>query len=78
VWLYLVCLLAVGIANWFTCGSLTKSRRVEIRPDCLIIEGAETFWLRYMESGWPAFQPDGEGNQVLCGSYGAPATRAMN
>ncbi len=23
-----------------------------------------------MEGGWPAFQPDKEGNQILCGIYG--------
>ena len=28
-------------------------RRIEIRPDCMIIEGADIFWaLRKMEIGW--------------------------
>lgn len=45
-------------------------RRIEIRPDCMILDGADIFWLQYMEGGWPTFQPDSEGNQVLCGIYG--------
>jgi len=70
-WLNLVCLLAVGVINWFIVAKPVEVyRRVEIRPDCMIIEGSDIFWLRYMECGRPAFRPDDEGNQVLCGVYG--------
>lgn len=45
-------------------------RTVEIRPDCMIVEGKDVFWLRMMETAWPAFHPDKDGNQVLSGIYG--------
>lgn len=45
-------------------------RTVEIRPDCMIIEGKDVFWLRMMETAWPAFHLDEDGNQVLSGVYG--------
>ena len=44
-------------------------RSIEIRPDCMIIEGTDVFWLRFME-GFPAFKPDEKQNQILCGIYG--------
>jgi hypothetical protein len=46
-------------------------RKAEIRPDCMILEGAEVFWLALMEAGWPEFRKDEEGNQVLSGIYGS-------
>jgi hypothetical protein len=71
VWLNLACLLAIGVINWLIVSKPVEVyRRVEIRPDCMIIEGSEIFWLRYMENGWPAFQRDDKGNQILCGIYG--------
>lgn len=45
-------------------------RTLDIRPDCMIIDGVDVFWRRFMESGWPALKPDKDGNQVLCGTYG--------
>lgn len=45
-------------------------RRIEIRPDCMIVEDKDVFWLRMMETAWPAFHPDEDGNQVLTGIYG--------
>jgi hypothetical protein len=45
-------------------------RTIEIKPDCLILEGSEVFWLRNMPCGWPTFEPDEDGNQILCGVYG--------
>jgi hypothetical protein len=71
VWLNLVCLLAVGVLNWLIVRKPVELyRRIEIRPDCMIIDGADIFWSRHMENGWPAFQPDKVGNQLLCGVYG--------
>jgi len=70
-WLNLICLLAIGLLNWLIVAKPVEVyRRVEIRPDWMVIEGSDIFWLRYMECGWPAFRPDDEGNQVLCGVYG--------
>jgi len=71
LWLNLACMLAIGVVNWLIVRKPVEIyRRVEIRPDCMIIEGADVFWLRFMENAWPAFQRDEEGNQLLCGNYG--------
>jgi hypothetical protein len=70
-WLNLTCFLAFAIINWLIVRKPVEIyRKVEIRPDCLIIEEAEVFWLRLMEGGFPAFRPDSKGNQVLSGIYG--------
>jgi len=45
-------------------------RSIEIRRDCLILEGIDVFWFEMMEGGWPEFQPDEEENLVLSGIYG--------
>jgi len=71
LWLNLACLLAVGVINWLIVRKPVEVyRRVEIRPDCMIIEGADVFWLRFMENAWPALQRDEDGKQLLCGIYG--------
>jgi hypothetical protein len=70
-WLNLACFLTVAVINWLIVHKQVEVyRNIEIRRDCMIIEGAEVFWRRSMEGGWPTFQPDKEGNQLLCGIYG--------
>ena len=67
----LACFLTVGAANWWiTCRPVEVYRRIEIRPDCMILEGSEVFWLRHMEVGLPSFEADEDGNRVLTGIYG--------
>ena len=46
-------------------------RRIEIRPDCMIIEGVDTFWKQNMQLGWPGFMPTDASHFVLCGVYGS-------
>jgi hypothetical protein len=71
LWLNIACLLAVAGVNLFIVWKAVEIyRRIEIRPDCIILEGSDVFWLRLMENGLPAFQPDKEGNLVLSGIYG--------
>ena len=71
VWVNLACLLAIGLLNWFIVKKPVEVyRRMEFRPDCLILEGTEVFWLRLMEAGWPGFKPDEDGNQILGSIYG--------
>jgi hypothetical protein len=71
-WITRVCLLAMAIINWLIVAKPVEVyRRVEIRPDCMIIDGVDVFWTRHMESGWPTFQPDEDGNHVLAGIYGS-------
>jgi hypothetical protein len=69
--LSLFCLLVAAIINWLIVRKPVEVyRRIEIRPDCMIIDGADIFWVRQMEGGCPAFRPDSKGNQVLGGIYG--------
>lgn len=70
-WINLICFIVVAIINWLIVAKPVELyRSVEIRPDCLILDGTDIFWARYMEGGFPTFRPDEEGNQVLCGAYG--------
>jgi hypothetical protein len=44
IWINLACLLAVGVLNWLIVAKPVEVYRwVEIRPDCMIIEGADIF-----------------------------------
>ena len=66
-----LCWAVAAIINWLIVAAPVEMYRViEIRPDCMIIDGTDLFWLGKMEGGWPTFKPDGEGNQMLCGFYG--------
>lgn len=70
-WVNVLCWLAVAGINFLIVWKPPELyRTVEIKPDCMIIEGKDVFWLAKMENGWPAFHPDEEGNQVLSGIYG--------
>jgi hypothetical protein len=69
--LSLFCLLVAAIINWRIVRKPVQAyRQVEIRPDCMVIDGTDIFWLRKMEAGWPSFRPDRDANQVLGGTYG--------
>jgi hypothetical protein len=60
-------------ANWLIIRKPVEvDRSIEIRRDCMIIEGGDIFWLRWIETNWPAFQVDknDEDNHILCGIYG--------
>jgi hypothetical protein len=70
-WINLALWLAAALVNWLIVRKPVEVyRTVEIRPDCMILNGSDIFWKGKMECGWPAFQPDAEGNQILCGVYG--------
>lgn len=70
-WINLVCLAVTAVVNGLIVAKPVELyRSVEIRPDCLILEGSDVFWARNMEGGFPSFRPDEEGNQILCGIYG--------
>jgi hypothetical protein len=67
----IACLIVMAIINWLIVRKPVQVyRNVEIRPDCMILDGADLFWRRSMEGGWPSFKPDADGNLVLCGIYG--------
>ena len=70
-WIIVACIVAVAILNWLIVRKPVEVyRRVEIRPDCMIIEGADVFWRKFMECGWPSFKSGTDGSRVLCGIYG--------
>lgn len=70
-WINIALLLLMALINGFIVWKdVEVYRTVEIRPDAMILEGHEVFWLRLMENGWPQFQQDAEGNLVLSGIYG--------
>lgn len=70
-WVNFIAFLAACVINWLIVSKPVEIyRRLEIRPDCLIIDGCDVFWRRLMEVSWPALQANEEGNQVLCGIYG--------
>ena len=70
-WIIAACLLAAAIVNLLIVSKPVEIyRSIEIRPDCMIVDGTDVFWLCCMEAGRLEFQPDQQGNQVLCGIYG--------
>ncbi len=68
------CLLVAAIINWLIVRKPVEAhRQVEIRPDCMVIDGTDIFWLRKMEAGWPSIRPDDSRKaMVLSGTYGTP------
>ena len=63
-WITLICFFAVAYINWLIVASPVEVyRRVEIRPDCMIIESTDVFWLRLMECGWPTFGSGADGSR---------------
>ena len=71
-WILVSCIITVAIINWrIVRKPVEVYRKVEIRPDCLIIEGTDVFWRRFMEdAGFPRFMPGNNGEQIFCGIYG--------
>ena len=66
-----LCFIVVALLNWLIIAKPVEVySRLEVRPDCLILEGTEVFWRERMESGLPELVPDEDGNQILCGIYG--------
>lgn len=71
LWIKIILLLAAAIANWFIVAMpIELYRKVEIRPDCMIIDGGDVFWARFIEGGFPSCRPDAGGNQIFSGTYG--------
>lgn len=70
--LSLFCLLVAAIINLLIVRKPVEAyRSIEIRPDSMVIDGTDTFWVRKMEAGWPSFRPDGSRKGlILCGTYG--------
>lgn len=71
MWIELAFLFALAVVNWLIVKKPVEIyRRIEIRPECMIVEDSDVFWIRYMEGGFPSFHADKDGNQKLSGIYG--------
>jgi hypothetical protein len=73
-WIKCACFIAATFINWLVVRPPVEVyRTIEIRPDGMMIDDQEVFWLRFMEN-WPSFRPDKKDSkkdrQVLCGIYG--------
>lgn len=69
-WNALVYVVLAVLYALFFCRDKQVRRTIEVRPDCMIIEGMETFWKENMPLGWPGFMPNEAGHFVLAGVYG--------
>lgn len=71
LWIAIAVFLVAAIANWFIVARPVELyRRIEIRPDYMIIDDGEIFWARFMEGGLPNCRPRPDGTRVFCGVYG--------
>src|SRR5262249_42317775 len=67
------CLLLMGIVNWLIVKQpIEIMRSIEIRPDCMIVEGTDVFWLNLIGDNWPTLEPEDDDLDrfTLCGIYG--------
>ncbi len=72
LWIAVTVLVAAAIVNWLIVAKPVELyRRIEIRPDCMIIDGSDVFWARFIESGLPSCRPDDKKNLIFCGIYGS-------
>ncbi len=72
-WLNAACLLLMAVINGLIVMKAVEIyRSLEVRADCMIVEGKDVFWLRKIEDNWPAFQDDKDhkDRRILCGIYG--------
>jgi hypothetical protein len=67
------CLTALGSIAWLIVNlKLEAKHSVEIRQDCMIIDGTDIFWAEDIGDNWPELQPkDGNPDRmVFAGIYG--------
>ena len=70
-WVTVAAFVAAAVVNWLIVAKpIEIYRRIEVRQDCMIIDGGDVFWARFMEGGLPSCRPDAERNLVFCGIYG--------
>jgi hypothetical protein len=66
-------LAMAGYINfWIVRRPIGAARSIEIRSDCMIIDGEDVFWQSLIEDNWPEFQPRDENpdDLQLYGIYG--------
>jgi hypothetical protein len=73
-WLNVPALIGMAWVYWLIVAKPVEIlRTIEVRPDCLIFNGEDTFFRDRFDLGWPSFVADGLGNLVLSGAYGTRA-----
>lgn len=68
-----LCLIALSVVTWLIVRRpVAIIGTVEIRPDCMVLDGTDVFWRERMEGGPPTFQPeeDDQDTLVMGGIYG--------
>jgi hypothetical protein len=74
-WIKIACLFVAGIINWLIVKKPVELyRRIEIRPDCMIIEGSDVFWARTMDAVFRIFVL----TKTATESYAGPTARASS
>lgn len=65
-------IILVAALNWWIVGPPEAVRSIEVRSDCMIIDGQDVFWQRMIGDNWPAFKADEKhpDRKILCGIYG--------
>lgn len=70
-WVNVLCLIALAIVNLLIVRKPVELyRTLEIRPEGMILDGADMFRAERMEDGWPEFRPGEDGSLILSGTYG--------
>lgn len=77
-YLNLALLVLAGVINWWIVQHPIPTRcSIEIRPDCMIIDGEHVFWISYIEDNWPQFQLRDEEDPDDWGLFGIYGTRLV-
>jgi hypothetical protein len=71
-------LAAFGVLYWLVVRKPVELyRKIEIRPDAMILDRADVFRRDQLELAWPQFVPDAENNFVLTGVTGTRAVEYL-
>jgi hypothetical protein len=72
---FIILVLAAIVNGWIVRRPIGAARSIEIRSDCMIIDGTDVFWLSLIEDNWPELQPRDEDDTDDWRLYGAYGTR---
>jgi hypothetical protein len=63
--------LLAALVNWLIVRKRVEiMASIEIRPDCMILDGSEIFWITHMPAMPSMYRGEEEGSLVLRGTYG--------
>jgi hypothetical protein len=70
-----ILVLAAIISAWIVRRPIGAARSIEIRADCMIVDGTDVFWLSFIEDIWPKLQLRNEEDPDDWGLFGPYGTR---